>query len=222
MCQRLIRLTELWLQTLVFQGYLWGRWGQTNAGARETVQLNKMFSRHSGKPDASFKSQWIRPTLNLCRPWQGRTLTEGCVCLLSESLLFSVCCNVAMNLYSVSLLVWLRCKIGKRKFSIAPVTLNCSDHLALSVLANLPGVLRGLGAPTHIQITKTSAVLWSNCWWWHILWQEIIAKCRVLRIKNFCPAQKNKFNWYVLNIDSFRFCSGTKIKTTFQDLLSNH
>lgn len=74
---------------------------------------------------------------------------------------------------------------------------------------------------THIQISKTSAILWSNCWWWRILWQEVIAKEWVPRIKNLCLAQKHECNCYVLNIDSFRFCSGTKIKTTFQDLLFN-
>lgn len=50
-------------------------------------------------------------------------------------------------------------QIGIQKLSVAPVTLNCLDHLALLVLAKLPGVLQGLGAPTHMQISKTSAVL---------------------------------------------------------------
>lgn len=53
----------------------------------------------------------------------------------------------------------MHCKTGKQKFFVAPVALKCSGHLALLVLANLPGVLQGLGAPTHTQMGKTSAVL---------------------------------------------------------------
>lgn len=68
-----------------------------------------------------------------------------------------------MNLYLVSLLIPLHYKFGIQKLSVASVTLNCLDHLALSVPANLAEVLLGLGVPMHIQISKTSAeaiLLW--------------------------------------------------------------
>lgn len=129
---------------MVFQSYLGRRCGQTNAGARETVQMNKMFSQHSGKAAASFKSQWIRPSQNLCSPLAGRASREECFCLFSESLMFSVCCNAAMNLCLVSLLVQLCCKIGKWESSVGPVTLNCSGHLDLWILPSLPGALQDL------------------------------------------------------------------------------
>lgn len=71
---------------------------------------------------------------------------------------FSTCCDIAVNLYLVSLLIHLHYKFGIQKLSAASVTLNCLDHSALLVLANLPGALQGLGSPMHIQISKTSAV----------------------------------------------------------------
>lgn len=61
-----------------------------------------------------------------------------------------------MNLYLMSLLMHLHNKFGIEKSSVASFTLNCLDHLALLVPANLPGVLQGLGAPMHMQISKTS------------------------------------------------------------------
>lgn len=73
--------------------------------------------------------------------------------------MISVCRNVPVNLHGVSWLLMMHCKTGKQKFFVAPVALKCSDHLALLVLANLPGILQGLGEPTHTQMGKTSAVL---------------------------------------------------------------
>lgn len=115
------------------------------------------------------------------------------------------------------------CKIGKRKLSVSSVTIHTRFRAPASIDSSdstwCPTGPRC--AHAHSDQLNISCSL-KQFWWWHVLWQEIIAKRWLLRTESGCSAQKNKRNRYILNIDSGGFCSGIKIRTNLRELLSNN